>query len=102
MSDRRLKFHEELVSILGNRNVYFQPPESVKINTPGILYVRSNIFNSDANNAIYRSKMGYDVTVIDSDPDSEIVDKLCVYKGSQFVRHYTSSGHNYDVFRIYY
>lgn len=102
MIKRRLELHEKLVDILGSRNVYFQPPESVKIKTPGILYVRSNIFNVDANNKIYMSKVGYDVTVIDSDPDSEVVEKLALFPGSQFIRHYTSTGHNYDVFRIYY
>ena len=33
--DRRLKLHEELCDILGSRNVYFQPPETVKMKYVG-------------------------------------------------------------------
>ena len=36
--DRRLQLHEELCSVLGSRNVYFQPPETIKLTYPCIIY----------------------------------------------------------------
>ena len=41
----RLELDEELVKILGSKNVYFQPPESLKLNYPAIVYSLSNISN---------------------------------------------------------
>ena len=37
----RYELHEFLCEILGSRNVYFQPPESVKMKYPAIVYERT-------------------------------------------------------------
>lgn len=39
----RLNLHEEFATLLGSNNVYFQPPESVKLNYPCIKYSRVGI-----------------------------------------------------------
>ena len=39
----RYELHEFLCEILGSRNVYFQPPESVKMKYPAIVYERTEI-----------------------------------------------------------
>lgn len=99
----RLKLHEELVDILGTRNVYFQPPESVKINYPCIVYERNGGDTQFANDKPYTFAHRYSVTVIDKNPDSDIIAKLalhfplCIYD-----RHYTSDNLNHDVFNLYY
>ena len=43
--DSRPNLQAKLEEILGNKNVYFQPPESLKLNFPAIVYKRSNIRN---------------------------------------------------------
>ena len=48
----RLELHELLVTILGNRNVYFQPPSSIKMKYPAIVYSRSKIDDKNANNDV--------------------------------------------------
>ena len=98
----RLDLHEELCKLLGSRNVYFQPPESVKMNYPAIVYFRDKIDNTFANNEVYLTKRGYTVTVIDKDPDSELVEKMIKFPTSKWNRHYTSNNLNHDVFSIYY
>lgn len=98
----RLELHEELVKILGSRYVYFQPPESIKLRYPAIVYSRSDIRNNYANDDVYLQKVAYKVTVIDSNPDSEIVMKLSRFRYTRFVNHFTSDGLNHDVFTIYY
>ena len=98
----RLKLHEELVEVLGSRYVYFQPPESIKMNYPAIVYERYDMPNRSANNDIYLQAVKYKVTVIDTDPDSEIVQRMAKFKMSRFNRHYVVNGLNHDTFTIYY
>lgn len=98
----RLGLHEELCKILGSRNVYFQPPVSVSMKYPAIVYERDNIRNEHANDSVYMQPRVYSLTVIDSDPDSEIVEKISKLPKCSFSRHFTSDNLNHDVFTIYY
>lgn len=99
---RRLELHEILCEILGTRNVYYQPPASVKMKYPAIVYSREDIQNTSANNLIYKQDHFYRVTVIDADPDSEIVHKVSRLPMCIFDRHYASDNLNHDVFTICY
>lgn len=98
----RLELHNLLLKVIGNNNVYYQPPESIKINYPCIIYKRSDINNLYANDDIYKQNYAYQVTIMDKDPDSEIVKKMSKLKYSKFDRHFASDGINHDVFTIYY
>lgn len=98
----RLELHELLCETLGSRNVYFQPPESIKMNYPAIVYSRSRIDNTFADNSVYKQKVSYEITVIDEDPDSEIVKKVSLIPKCRFDRHFTSNNLNHDTFTIYY
>ena len=97
---RRLELHELLAELLGSRNVYYQPPESVRMNYPAIKYSRDDIQNTFANNNVYMQKYTYEITVIDEDPDSEIVDKISKLPTARFERHYTSDDLNHDIYKI--
>jgi hypothetical protein len=98
----RLDLHELLCSVLGTRNVYFQPPESIKMQYPCIVYKRSSINTRFADDELYMRKKRYTVTVIDKNPDSEIPDKVASIPMCTFDRHFTSDNLNHDVFLIYY
>ena len=98
----RLDLHEILCSILGSRNVYFQPPESIKLKYDCIIYSRKNINNVFADNSVYRQHDSYEVIIIYEDPDSEIPRKLSLLPMCSFDRHYTSDNLNHDVFTLYY
>lgn len=97
---RRLELHEFLVELLGSRNVYYQPPESVRMCYPAIEYSRDDIRNNFANNGVYIQEYAYKITVIDEDPDSEIVDKVSRIPTARFERHFTVDGLNHDVYQI--
>lgn len=99
---RREELHEILCEALGSRNVYFQPPESIKMQYPAIVYSRDDIDNNFANNSVYMQSLAYSVIVIDSDPDSEAVDRVSKLPRCQYDRHYKSDNLNHDVFTIYY
>lgn len=98
----RLNLHEELCEILGSRNVYFQPPASIRMKYPAIVYKRTQLNTRHANDKLYLSKTGYQVTIIDENPDSEIVEKMMEFPMCSFNTHFTSDGLNHDVFTIYY
>lgn len=76
MSKSRLDLHEELCSILGSRNVYFQPPESVRLQYPCIIYHRAAGDNKFADDRLYLHTKEYSVLVIDKDPDTIIPDEI--------------------------
>ena len=98
----RLDLQTELEELLGSRNVYFQPPASVRINYPAIVYTRSDIDNTFADDSVYMQSHFYEVTVIDEDPDSKIVDAVSKLPTCRFSRHVTSENLNHDTFIIYY
>ena len=98
----RLDLQAELEELLGSRNVYFQPPASVRINYPAIVYTRSDIDNTFADDSVYMQSHFYEVTVIDEDPDSKIVEAVSKLPTCRFSRHFTSENRNHDTFIIYY
>ena len=98
----RLTLHEELCEVLGSRYVYFQPPEDLKMNYPCIVYERHGMNDTFADNDIYLKPCQYRITVIDDDPDSEIVDKISKFHNAKFIRHFVSANLNHDIFDIYY
>lgn len=98
----RLNLQTELETILGSRNVYYQPPESVKMKYPAIVYSRKNIDNIFADDTVYTQNHAYELTVIDPNPDSEIVMKVSRLPACTFDRHYIADNLNHDVFRLYY
>ena len=98
----RLELQSKFEDILGSRNVYFQPPSSVRMQYPAIVYSRKNIESRFANNNIYRKLPCYEVVLIDKNPDSEFIDKILELPYCSFDRHYEADNLNHDVFTIFY
>lgn len=99
----RLELHEELCELLESRHVYFQPPESVKLVYPCIVYGLSGIDQLKANDRSYKTNKRYDVTIIDYDPDSELPDKILDrFVNCSFDRSFVSDNLNHWVFTLYY
>ena len=85
----RTDLHDVLVNVLGSTNVYFQPPENIKMKYPCIVYEWSSLLTKFADDSPYYKKRQYTVTVIDADPDSLIPEKvaglpLCKSSGNNF------------------
>ena len=98
----KLELQTLLESVLGSRNVYYQPPASVRMNYPAIVYFRSDIENNFANDSAYIQSLAYEVIVIDEDPDSNIVMRVSQLPMCRYDRHYTSDNLNHDVFTLYF
>lgn len=100
----RLEFREMLQKVTGlpDGHMYFQPPDGTKMKYPAIVYSRDGIYNTNADNRVYEQKVRYAVTVIDSNPDSELVKKISLIPSARFSRHFTSENLNHDLFTITY
>lgn len=98
----RLDLHNKLVDILGSNNVYYQPPTNLRMAYPAIIYSRSNIRNSNANDNVYTQSFFYEVIVIDQKSDSEIVERISKLPKIRFDRQYVSDNLYHNVFTIYY
>lgn len=100
---RRLQLHEKLCEILGTRNVYFQPPSSVKLNYDCIVYRVQNRNDIRADNIRYRNLTAYEVKFIYKDPDSVIPERIM--NEFEYVIHnntFTVDNLHHDVFTINY
>ena len=100
---RRRQLNEKFCQILGTRNVYFQPPASVKIKYPCIIYKIENRNDLKADDTRYRGMIRYEVTFITRDPDSETPEDLL--NSFQYISHnrnYPSDNLHHDVFTLYY
>ncbi len=100
---RRIELHEILCEVLGSDHVYFQPPESVKMRYPAIVYHRTGGKQQYADDMEYAYRRQYTVTIIDRDPDSMIVDRLrkrlpYCSEGTP----YTADNLHHDVVTIYF
>lgn len=81
--------------------VYFQPPENVKMKFPCIVYELRDIQKRSADNGPYSMFDQYDVTFIRHEPDSPVIHELMGLPHSSFSRRFATSGLNHDVFVIY-
>ena len=101
--DRRLTLHAELIRILGSNNVYFQPPESLKMKYPCIRYKKSRPRVNHADDIRYFKKNHYEITVIDTNPDTDIPDKIADnFEFCSIERYYNSNNLTHCALDLYY
>lgn len=99
---QRLELHSILKEIMDGNKVYFQPPESLKMEYPCIVYNRDNRNTIFANNKPYKHTQKYQVTVIDRDPDSKFPDKVAELPLCRETRTYITNNLNHSVFTIFF
>lgn len=100
--DRRQDLQNLLVNILGSNKVYFQPPPTIHLDYPCIIYERNTADSQFADNNSYLFKFRYKITYIDRSPENNIVKKLARIPMCTYDRFYTSDGLNHDVLNLYY
>lgn len=99
----RLELHDELIKILGIKNVYYQPPASIRMKYPAVVYKLDSIDATHADDSKYLESRRYQVTVIDEDPDSELFEKMVRFPKAILGRPpYISDNLNHWVFYLYY
>lgn len=98
----REKLQTDLEILLGNRNVYFQPPDNFQMKYPCIVYSLEGSYKVYADNIGYVYRNRYNVTYITRNPDDGVYEKLNAIPLSRFDRPFTSDGLHHFVFSIYY
>lgn len=104
MADR-LQLQKDLIELLGSDNVYFDPPELVKIQYPCFIYQSDIPFNVKANNHSYLLKNRYSVLYVDEDPDSgiQMIKRLLeTFSESSAGNPYISENLHHYPFDVYY
>ena len=92
------KFEE----LLEGGQVYYNPPPSVRMSYDAIVFTRSGIGNTFANNAVYMQRFEYEVTVITRDPDADIVLKVSQLPMCSHNRQFVSDNLYHNVFKLLY
>ena len=100
---RRTELHTKLCELLGTNHVYFQPPESVRMKYPAIVYSLSAGRMRYANNKTYVFRRRYAVTIIDKDPDADWAERMQYsFEYCEFERAYAAENLNHWQFSLYY
>jgi hypothetical protein len=97
----RVDLHEELKKALGSNYVYYQPPESIKLKFPCIIYDLSNINAVHADDGKYLDYRSYILTLVDYDPDSPIVDRVLDIPYCKFDRAFKSDNLYHFTFLVH-
>lgn len=100
MPTKRTELHDILLDVCPN--VYYQPPESVKLVYPCIVYNLNSALDLWSDGILYSTNYEYSVTLIDKDPDSSLFERIREIPGCKFDRSYRSDNLNHFSFRIHY
>lgn len=98
----RVELQALLESILGSDNVYFQPPASVTMQYPAVVYERDAARTQFADDKPYRYTQRYKVTVISRDPDEGIHEKIAQLPMCTYERHFTVANLHHDVLNLFF
>lgn len=98
----RLDLQSKLEELLGSRQVYYQPPETIKMEYPAIVYSKKSIRTTHANDHVYSKTNSYEIIVIDKRPDNPVIDKILELPYSSYDRSYKADNLNHDVLSIYF
>lgn len=103
----RLELHKELEELIGNKNVYFQPPTNTSMNNvikyPCIIYQQSRPNIKRANNYIYLFTKSYDITVISKDPTYDLAERIAKhFMMCSLDRFYIADNLNHWALNLYY
>lgn len=103
MSKPRSELNAKFKSILGNNNVYFQPPESVKLKYDCIIYKDVTPFLRRANNFVYILQHKYQITYVTSNKSSPIVDQMLhEFQLIDRVNDFVSDGLYHYIYELYF
>lgn len=82
--------------------VYFQPKPKINLVYPCIVYKRDQARRFHADNIPYSHTKRYSVMIIDSNPDSEIPDKVAELPMSAFQRQFATDNLTHDIYSLYF
>lgn len=98
----RLDLHASLVELTENtKNVFFQPPSNIVLPYPCIVYGRNRRSTYHADDNKYFGRQGYQVTVIETDPDSQLPEKVLALPYSRWENEFINDNLHHTVITVY-
>lgn len=101
VADRRKELHMQLMDILGSRNVYYNPPETLKMSYPCIRYNLNGIRKGSADDGAYKKNRNYTIVLIHKDADNEVVDDILDLPMCSLDRTYVADNLHHFIFTKY-
>ena len=99
----RIQLHEKFMGLFGSYNIYFQPPETIKLKYPAIIYDFDGFYTKPANDKKYVMENRYTVTFIHKDPDVHYEeDMFSMFPWCSFDRRFVNDNLYHDVYTLYY
>jgi hypothetical protein len=100
MEVNRLELRDVLSSIMEDSgeepHLYFQPPETIKLEYPCMVYHLKTLTSRKANDKPYHKIIGFDITYITRSPASSVPSRMLSEQYMNFDRYYTSENlHHY-------
>lgn len=99
---RRVDLQALLELLLEKPNVYFQPPENIRMQYPAIVYNLDDMEVVHADNLGYRRTNKYQITLIDRDPDNTVKDRIAELPLCGFSRFYVKDNLNHYVYDLFF
>lgn len=103
MDASRERLRSKLIKVIGCEDrLYYQPPESKKLDYPCIIYALSDINMNYADDRPYTATNKYSVTVIDRNPDTLLRSKMVEeFSMISFERFFVADNLNHYVFTVF-
>ena len=98
----RQELQSKLEELLESEHVYYDPPESIKLEYPAIVYSKSKIDTKRADDTAYLFRTSYELTVISRRPDTPVVMRLLALPYCSYDRAYESDNLHHEVLTLYY
>ena len=98
----RIELQTKLEELLGSRNVYYKPPETLKLKYPAIEYSKANIEDTYANNSVYSRTPKSTLVVTDTKPDNPVINKLLDLPYCSYSANYKADNLEHDVLTLYF
>lgn len=101
MDDSYLELQDRFEEVLGNTNVYFEPPPGTRMKYPCIRFKRVKFDPRWANNNVYLMNQRFEATLIYKTPNSPLPAKMALLPLCSHDHHYTADNLSHDVYTIY-
>ena len=105
---RRLDLHhalkqayEESTNKTSDKKIWYQSPGNTKLIYPCIIYKLNDMPPIFANNNPYKIEHEYELTVIDSDPNSPLRERIAQFPKCRMTNSFESDNLHHYVFQIY-
>lgn len=98
----RLELQSKLEELLGSKNVYYQSPPSTGMSYPAIVYSKSKLDITHADNQNYKLNTRYDLIVIDRRPDNPVINSLLGLPYCSYDRRYKTDNLYHDSLTLFY